>query len=593
MNATDTKRLFLLFFPLFTQQEAWKGSRPMQKPTTAKTNPPATGCVLYARVSSEEQKQKETIETQIHVAKQQCEREGIVLGEIYRDEGVSGTVPFDERPDGKRLLTDARAGKFTTVLLYRVDRLGRLDVVSHVARHHLETLGVGLRSLTEPFDTSTPTGRFMFGILVSFSSMERESIKQRAKAGLHRVASEGRWANGRPPYGYRIAERQLVPDEQEAAVVKTIFALAATRHTLIAICEHLNVRGIPTREGKRWRFGQVAKMLHRPTYRGVHAWGAAETITRTAPSLVSEETWYQAQEALALNAKASRGNSKRDYLLKSLVQCAFCRRSMTGIGIEAGGSQHYYYRCTGKTDPDRTGPCVSRYPQAEWLEGLVWNTLADWILRREDIEQALRQAVHAQEEERQGYVETVKKLTQQLATKTAERDRMVGAFRRGFLSETDLARQLVEIDQEQHHLSRTIADLERRDLHLDTARLTAHISQHLDQYRKDVQRSALPFEKKRRIVEAFVQDVRVRVPKGAPCEGTVREVIPFREDAPQDTEGVRKTVWAREGQQPENSPPAVEVIYTFPWPQAESFMEISSPSPKKRSSIKTSSAIPA
>jgi site-specific DNA recombinase len=580
---------FLLAFPRFYKQETWKRKAGM-KPTK-KT--PTTGFVLYARVSSEEQAKKETIETQLFAAKQQCEREGIVLGAIYRDEGVSGTVPFDQRPEGKRLLADARAGKFATVLLYRVDRLGRLDVVSHVARHYLETLGVGLRSLTEPFDTSTPHGRFMFSILVANSSMERESIRQRAKAGLHRVASEGRWANGRPPYGYRIHERQLVPDEHEAAVVKAIFSLAAKRHTLIGICEHLNDRGIPTREGKRWRFGQVAKMLHRPTYRGMHQWGGDNTVNTAVPSLVSEETWYAAQAAIALNARASRGNSKRDYLLKSLVQCAFCQRSMTGIGIEAGGSQHYYYRCTGKTDPDRTGPCVGRYPKAEWLESLVWGTLANWILRREDIEQALRQALHAQEEERQGYVETVKKLTQQLATKTAERDRMVGAFRRGVLSETDLARQLVEIDQEQQHLSRTIADLEGRDLHLDTARLTAHISEHLDRYRRDVQRGSLPFEKKRRIVEAFVREVRMRVPKGVPCEGTVREVIPFREDAPQDTDGVRETVWSRDGQQPENAPPAVEVIYTFPWPKAESALEIGLPSPKKRSSIKTSSAIPA
>jgi len=77
----------------------------------------------------------------------------------------------------------------------------------------------------------------------------------------------------------------------------------------------LNARDIPTREGKRWRFGQVAKMLHRPTYRGMHQWGGGATVNTAVPSLVSEETWYAAQAAVALNARASRGNSKRDYLL--------------------------------------------------------------------------------------------------------------------------------------------------------------------------------------------------------------------------------------------------------------------------------------
>jgi site-specific DNA recombinase len=563
----------------------------MHSPPKSKNKQPATGCVLYARVSSEEQARKETIETQIHVAQQWCEREGIVLGEIYKDEGVSGILDFDRRPAGKRLLADAEAGKFNTVLLYRVDRLGRRSKVSHDTLSALQEHGVGVRSLTEPFDTSTAAGQLMFEMLVAFSTMERSSIIARAKAGLHRVASEGRWANGRPPYGYQIAERQLVPDEQEAAVVKTIFSLAATRHTLIAICAHLNAREIPTREGKRWRFGQVAKMLHRPTYRGVHAWGAAETVTRAVPSLVSDETWSAAQRAIALNARASRGNSKHDFLLRSFVRCQFCHRRMTGITVTVGGADHLYYRCTGKCDPDRTAPCPSRYVSAAWLEGLIWNTLVDWIVRREDLEAALTQAVQEQEAERRAHVETVEKLTQHLTAKVAEHDRVVSAFRRGVLSERDLSRQLTAIDQEQEQLSRTIADLEARHQPLDTTILLAQIRQHLDRYRRDVQRGSLPFEKRRHLVEAFVQDVRVRLPKGAPCEGTVREVIPFREGI-QDTEGVRKTVWAR-GNQPEPAPAAVEVRYRFPLPEAQQVVEIGSLSPKKRSSIKTSSAIPA
>jgi len=210
--------------------------------------------VLYARVSTEEQSRRESIETQIHYAQQQCEREQIPLIQIYKDEGASGTIPFDRRPGGSALLSDARAGKFT-VVLYKVDRLGRSDIVSHVARHYLETLGVGLRSLTEPFDTSTPHGRFMFSILAANSAMERENIRQRTKAGLHRVASQGRWANGRPPYGYRITDHQLVPDEQEAPVVRAIFTLATKRHTLVAICEHMNVRGSSPARGSGGALG--------------------------------------------------------------------------------------------------------------------------------------------------------------------------------------------------------------------------------------------------------------------------------------------------------------------------------------------------
>src|SRR5262245_25305948 len=165
--------------------------------------------VLYARVSSEEQRERQTIQTQLDYARQQSEREGVPIVKIYKDEGVSGTIPFDERPDGKRLLVDARKKEFDVVWVYKVDRLGRADLVTHIARHHLETLGVGIRSLTEPFDTATPHGRFMFGIFASFAQLERDNIRERSSAGMNRVAKTGKWLGGIVPYGYRLKDRFL------------------------------------------------------------------------------------------------------------------------------------------------------------------------------------------------------------------------------------------------------------------------------------------------------------------------------------------------------------------------------------------------
>src|SRR2546427_6383636 len=122
---------------------------------------------LYARVSSEEQRERQTIQTQIEYAQRWCAREGISLLEIYADDGVSGTVPFPERPAGKRLLHDAKQGRFTTILVYKLDRIGRETLVVHLAKHEFERVGVSMLSLTEPFDTSTTYGRFMFGVFAN------------------------------------------------------------------------------------------------------------------------------------------------------------------------------------------------------------------------------------------------------------------------------------------------------------------------------------------------------------------------------------------------------------------------------------------
>jgi site-specific DNA recombinase len=537
--------------------------------------------VLYARVSTEEQSRRESIETQIHYARQQCEREGIPLGQIYKDEGVSGTVPFESRPGGKQLLADARAGKFETVLLYKVDRLGRSDVVSHIARHHLETLSVGLRSLTEPFDTSTPHGRFMFSILSANSAMERENIRERSRAGLYRVASQGRWACGRPPYGYRLDNQRLVPDEEEAKILRRIFQRAVKRESLVAVCAYLNNRGYTTREGKRWRFPTIGRLLHQSVYRGVHEWGKGETITRSVPALVSETTWYAAQEALKLNTKANRGNSKHNYLLKSLVKCGFCRRSMTGNRKHYYGEAQHYYRCSGRHDPEHAVTCVNGYPNAAWLESLVWNTLTDWIINRGDLETALVTAMQEQEQERLELVQTVTLLHQHIAEKTTEHDRVVSAFRRGLLSEDDLSRQLGEIDREKRRLVETVTEMERRDLHVSTELLTSSLRQTLDRYRQDVQKGHLPFLQQRHIVESFVEEVRVCLPKGTALSEEIREIIPFRQFStePAPTETRTETLWERDAASHSTPTPMVEIRYRFPWPQAENLLEINSHSP--------------
>ena len=84
---------------------------------------------LLLRVSSEEQREKETIELQEEFLEQYCGLYELEVAEIYKDDGVSGTIPLHERPEGRRLLQDAAEGKFDAVLVYKLDRLGRTLLV--------------------------------------------------------------------------------------------------------------------------------------------------------------------------------------------------------------------------------------------------------------------------------------------------------------------------------------------------------------------------------------------------------------------------------------------------------------------------------
>ena len=148
---------------------------------------------LLLRMSSEEQRERETIEIQREFLQEYCRLYSLEVAQVYADDGVLGTIPLHERPEGRRLLEDANGGKFSTVLVYRLDRLGRSLLVTVDAHDRLQDCGVALKSATEPIDTSNPSGRLIFQMLASFAEYERETIRERTRAGPHR-------AYGRAPF---------------------------------------------------------------------------------------------------------------------------------------------------------------------------------------------------------------------------------------------------------------------------------------------------------------------------------------------------------------------------------------------------------
>jgi site-specific DNA recombinase len=196
---------------------------------------------LYLRVSSEEQRNRETIEIQREFLEQYRNLYELEVADIYKDAGISGTIPLHERAEGGRLLKDAKAGRFDVVLVYKLDRLGRSLLVIVDAHDRLQVAGVALRSATEPIDTSNPSGRLIFQMLASFAEYERETIGERTRAGLHRALRNGKHA-GRIPYGYKLSpdESGLVIVEKEARIVREILANIAEGATLYGESKRLN-----------------------------------------------------------------------------------------------------------------------------------------------------------------------------------------------------------------------------------------------------------------------------------------------------------------------------------------------------------------
>jgi len=235
---------------------------------------------LYLRVSSEEQVERESIGTQEEFLADYCKLYGLDVAGIYKDEAVSGTVPLLERPGGRRLIEDAKAGEFASAIVYKLDRIGRTLLVVVDAHDRLMEVGVAFRSATEPVDTSTPAGRLIFQMLASFAEFERSTIAERSRDGLHR-AFRGGAQPGRIPYGYDLDEDgQFTVVAEEAAVVRKIIANIAAGATLYSEAQRLNAEGVPSpgrkyrskaREpGGKWTHTTVRKIVARTAYSGTH-----------------------------------------------------------------------------------------------------------------------------------------------------------------------------------------------------------------------------------------------------------------------------------------------------------------------------------
>jgi site-specific DNA recombinase len=435
---------------------------------------------LLLRVSSEEQREKETIELQEEFLEQYCGLYELEVAGTYKDDGVSGTIPLHERPEGRRLLQDAREGKFDAVLVYKLDRLGRTLLVIVDAHDRLQEAGVALRSGTEPIDTSTPSGRLIFQMLASFAEYERGTIRERTQAGLHRAYRGGRHF-GAVPYGYRTDEHGcLEPVEEEAAVVREIIANIAGGSTLYAEAKRLNDLGIPApgwryTSGKKrsgshsWSVMTVSNVVRQRAYSGTHEVrvnGGKDIIEQPVAAVVEPYLQERAKLALTQNKRYPDRKGNRKYLLSGLVKCEACGSACTGHPATKDGKKYHYYVCrAGRTkDFGRGLPHHPPYVSAAWLEGLVWADVRRFVEDPGEVLERVREQLGG-DGATEGLEERREELAKRLAAKQAEKDRYVRTYAQGHISEEELDLYLTDLKNQTDNLRLLLESVEAELAH--------------------------------------------------------------------------------------------------------------------------------
>ena len=520
---------------------------------------------IYLRVSTEEQRERQSIATQRTEVVRYCEAHKINEPAVYADDGISGTVPFEQRPDGARLLQDARDGKIGKVLIYKLDRLGRDTRVILNTIKQLEDLGVEIAATSEPYDSATPAGRFMTTIMAGQATLERENIRDRCVAGINRLVREGAWVGGIVPYGYRVEgqrrdARLVISDAPvpgtgmtESDVVRLIFQMVGDEgRSCVSVAEHLNKIGVPSAYSRdacrvkrvraisgRWRGCRIQHIIKSTTYRGVLVYGkhpncarrGHNLIERPVPAIVDEALWERAQTTLKRNLKFSPRNAKRQYLLRGLMRCAHCGWTYVGIG----SCDKRMYMCGSRAQgkkafPNREDRCRAKQISGD-IEEIVWRDIEGFLRNPGPVLEELVRKIVMVELGSASIPSRIAALMATLNGKDEEQDRVVALFRRGRIDERTLGRQLDEIELERKGLAEEIERLETAGARArDTEAQLRNVG---DLLRGLGQRPDQPltWELKRRLVESLVEGIRIET-VGAGAERDSHVTVTYRFSVP-------------------------------------------------------------
>ena len=276
-----------------------------------------TRAALYMRVSTDAQfEEGYSIEQQKEMLEAYCKAKRIEEYECYIDPGFSGSNI--ERPAMQNLIRDIREGRITHVLVYKLDRLSRSQKDTlYLIEDVFNTHDVTFTSLNENFDTSTPTGKAMLGMMSVFAQLERETIRERTRMGMLGRLKEGYWPGGaRTPFGYDYdsAQGTLVPNA-DAARVERCFELLIAGYSPDNIARMLGFKYDNT----------VRNILGRKTYLGLIEYNGVCYPGRHAP-LVSQEVFARAQRIL--DQRAAKREWTSQYLLTGLLVCGRCGAKM-------------------------------------------------------------------------------------------------------------------------------------------------------------------------------------------------------------------------------------------------------------------------
>lgn len=504
---------------------------------------------LYARVSSDQQKEEKTIASQVAALVEFARAEGYRVPDewIFQDEGYSGSSLV--RPGLERVRDLAAGGEIEAVLVLSPDRLARKYAYQVLLMEELARHGVEIVFRNSPHPQS-PEDQLLVQFQGMIAEYERAQILERSRRGkLHRARLGEVSVLSGAPYGYRYRHKtdehagyyEII--EAEAQVVRDVYAYYAVEGLSIGeVTRRLNECFVPTKkQGSKWERSTVWAMLRNPAYQGTACFGKTQLAARTrtsnrtlrqrgglparnsasrerpreqwieiaVPAVIEEQTFALAQERLASNKKLSARRTIEPSILQGLVHCRHCGYALYRTATRSSARKIYYYRCLGSDAWRYAGKarCTERPIRQDLLEHIVWSELIrlleDPALIEAELNRRLNTARHASPIKRRE--ETLRR---ELAQTSKRMERLLTAYQEELLSLDELRRRMPELRQREQRLHTEIETLQAQVAdQATTLRLAQTLSAFLESLRANAQ--TLDVRERQRIARLLVKEVVV------------------------------------------------------------------------------------
>jgi site-specific DNA recombinase len=521
---------------------------------------------IYARVSSDRQKESHTIGSQTSALVEYAQTHGYAVPSewVFQDEGYSGASLV--RPGLEALRDLAAQGQIVAALVYAPDRLSRKYAYQVLLSEELSRCGVEVIYLKSPSGDS-PEDQLVVQFQGMIAEYERAQIAERHRRGKRHRAQQGmvNVLSG-APYGYRYVRKTDTSAayyeviESEAEVVRMVFAIyTQQRFSINAIARLLNERGISTRTGKtRWERSTVWGILRNPAYEGKACFGKTEQserqrITRPlrqrngiasrnsanherprsewievpVPALVAEETFALAQEQLTKNKHHSPRRTIEPTLLQGMLVCQQCGYALYRTSTQTSKRKLYYYRCLG-SDAYRHfkgALCTNRPVRSDYLDHFVWEQIIGLLdngtLIQAEINRRIEAARNADPLRQRS--EILHREQTRLGNNIA---RLITAYQEGLVNLAQLRQRMPDLNKKSQAVESELQSLEAAAV--DQTRYL-QLAQSLDGFRMKLRERAKTLDvcERQQILRLLVKEILV-----AANSITIRHSIPVPQSGP-------------------------------------------------------------